>query len=179
MSVPGPAFNPIQSQTASVNQDSQVNQSNKNVQNMEESLSMLKADLTELSDESVNFASAMKTDSGKESGKAEAANQNIKKNEGSERLDQAAAAVMTDDVDEDKKLRKKKEKAKKFEEKLAMVGAYIQDIDLESLPADVREVLEEFQQNLDRIKQQKGKLKQLEAQLEHFANLIEQEKKGK
>jgi chromosome segregation ATPase len=176
----GASINPIQSQQASsINQSSQAGQAAKNVQNMEESLTMLKADLTELSDESLNFAAAMKTDSGKESGKAEALNQKaIKKEEGTERLDQAAMAVMTDEVDEETKLRKKKEKAKKFEEKLAMVGTYLQNVDLEALPEDVKEAIQEFERNLDRIKQQKGKLKQLEAQLEHFAALLEQDKKG-
>jgi hypothetical protein len=176
----GASINPIQSQqAASVDSGSQTNQTQKDVQNIKEALTMLKADQAELSDESTVFASAMKTDSGKETNKSDAANQQaIKKDEGAERLDQAAMAVMTDEVDEDKKLRKKKEKAKKFEEKMAMVSAYIENVDLESLPENVREALEEFQQNLDRIKQQKGKLKQVETQLEHFADLLAQGDKG-
>jgi len=146
-----------------------------NVKDMSEALTMLKADLQELSDESVNFAALMKSDSGKEANKATSQRlDQAKKDEGAQHLDQAAQAAMTDEVDDDKKLRKKKEEAKKFEDKLKLIGAFVKEIDKETLPEELREELEKFEENLNRISQKKGHLKRLESQLQHYQSILDQ-----
>jgi plasmid maintenance system killer protein len=163
--ISGASQNPIPPQ--------QLNEVKQEVKTMEEALTMLKADMTELSDESLNFASAMKTDGGKKAEGSESHSQRLQKEEGAEHLDQAMQATMTDEVDQEKRIKKKKElEKKKFEEKMAVMAAFIKDVDMDSLPEELKEELKQLEDNLHSIKQRKGKLKQLDSQLEHYEKLL-------
>lgn len=163
--ISGSSLNPIPS--------TQLNEVKQEIKTMEEALTMLKADMTELSDESLNFGAAMKSDGGKKAEQSDAHSHHVKKEDGSERLDQAMQAVMTDEVDTEKKLRRKRElEKKKFEEKMAIMAAFIKDVDLDALPEELKEELKQLEENLHSIKQRKGRLKQLDAQLEHYEKLL-------
>ncbi|MBG90834.1 MAG: hypothetical protein CL521_03340 [Actinobacteria bacterium] len=86
---------------------------------------------------------------------------------------QAALAVFTSETDEVKK-KKKKEKKKKLDEKLTMLEEMGEMVDTQALTEEEKAILEEFQKNMGKMKQLKGKIRFLDDKEERLMKLLEE-----
>jgi hypothetical protein len=88
---------------------------------------------------------------------------------GEEALAQMASVLADEQVD-----RKKRKKRKtKFEEKLEELQKLKGTFDLAGLSPQDKQIVEEFLNNLDRIKQQKGQLEQLEKREDYYLEILQ------